>query len=70
MVTIYTLSGTKVRQFQKDNDEPNIDWDLTNFANTPVSSGFYLIHIKDLTSGSQRVIKLYGAMRKVDLNTF
>ena len=70
VVTIYTLSGTKVRQFTKDNDEPSIEWDLTNFANTPVSSGFYLIHIKDFTSGSERVIKFYGAMRKVDLNTF
>ena len=70
VVTIFTLSGTKVRQFTKDNDEPNIDWDLTNFANTPIASGFYLIHVKDLTSGSERVIKFYGAMRKVDLNTF
>ena len=70
VVTIYTLSGTKVRQFNKDNDEPSIEWDLTNFANTPIASGFYLIHIKDFTSGSERVIKFYGAMRKVDLNTF
>ena len=70
VVTIYTLSGTKVRQFIKDNSDPSIEWDLTNFANTPIASGFYLIHIKDNTSGSQRVIKFYGAMRKVDLNTF
>jgi hypothetical protein len=70
VVTIYTINGNKVRQFTKDNDEPNIDWDLTNFANTPIASGFYLIHIKDYTSGSERVIKFYGAMRKVDLNTF
>ena len=70
VVSIYTISGTKVRQFRKDNDDPNIDWDLTNFANTPVASGFYLIHVKDLTSGSERVIKFFGAMRKVDLNTF
>ena len=70
VVSIYTLSGTKVRQFRKDNDSPNIDWDLTNFANTPIASGFYLIHIKDLTSGSERTIKFFGAMREVDLNTF
>ena len=70
VVSIYTLSGTKVRQFRKDNDSPNIDWDLTNYANTPVASGFYLIHIKDLTSGSERTIKFFGAMRQVDLNTF
>ena len=70
VVSIYTLSGTKVRQFRKDNEDPSIEWDLTNFANTPVASGFYLIHIKDLTSGSQRTIKFFGAMRQVDLNTF
>ena len=70
VVTIYTLSGTKVRQFRKDNSDPNINWDLTNFANTPIASGFYLIHVKDLTSGGERVIKFFGAMRKVDLNTF
>ena len=70
VVSIYTLSGTKVRQFRKDNDSPNIDWDLTNYAGTPIASGFYLIHIKDLTSGGERVIKFFGAMRMVDLNTF
>jgi hypothetical protein len=70
IVSIYTLSGTKVRQFRKDNEEPSVEWDLTNFANTPVASGFYLIHIKDLTSGSERTIKFFGAMREVDLNTF
>ncbi len=70
IVSIYTLSGTKVRQFRKDNEEPSIEWDLTNFANTPVASGFYLIHVKDLTSGGERTIKFFGAMRQVDLNTF
>ena len=70
IVSIYTLSGTKVRQFRKDNDATSIEWDLTNFANTPVASGFYLIHVKDLTSGGERTIKFFGAMRQVDLNTF
>lgn len=69
-VTIYTISGTKVRQFKKDNDDASIDWDLTNFASTPIASGFYLIHVKDNTSGKERVIKFFGAMRQVDLNTF
>ena len=69
-VTIYNLAGTKIRQFKKDNDLPSIDWDLTNFANTPVASGFYLIHVKDNTSGGERTIKFFGAMRLIDLNTF
>ena len=71
IVSIYTLSGTKVRQFRKDTDQTTtIEWDLTNFANTPVASGFYLIHVKDLVSGGERTIKFFGAMRQVDLNTF
>ena len=70
VISIFTINGTKVRQFRKDNDSPSIEWDLTNFANTPIASGFYLIHIKDLTSGGERVIKFFGAMRQVDLNTF
>lgn len=69
-VTIYNLSGTKIRQFKKDNDLPSIDWDLTNFANTPIASGFYLIHVKDNVSGGERTIKFFGAMRLIDLNTF
>ena len=69
-VTIYNLSGTKIRQFKKDNELPSIEWDLTNFANTPVASGFYLIHVKDNTSGGERTIKFFGAMRLIDLNTF
>ena len=69
-VTIYNLAGTKIRQFRKDNDLPSLEWDLTNFANTPVASGFYLIHVKDNTSGGERTIKFFGAMRLIDLNTF
>ena len=70
VVSIFTINGTKVRQFRKDNEDPNLDWDLTNYANTPIASGFYLIHVKDLTSGGERTIKFFGAMRKIDLNTF
>ena len=69
-VTIYNLSGTKIRQFKKDNQDASIDWDLTNFANTPVASGFYLIHVKDNVSGGERTVKFFGAMRLIDLNTF
>ena len=70
VVTIYNIAGTKIRQFKKDNDDPSVEWDLTNFASTPVASGFYLIHVKDNTSGGERTIKFFGAMRQIDLNTF
>ncbi len=70
VVTIYTVNGAKIRQFKKDSDVTSIDWDLTNFANTPIASGFYIIHVKDNTTGNEQTVKFYAAMRQVDLNTF
>ncbi len=68
VVTIYNMSGTKVRQFSKDEALTSIDWDLKNFAGVPIASGMYLIHIK--APEGERVIKWFGAMRPIDLNTF
>ena len=71
VVTIYTVNGGKIRQFKKDSPVvTSIDWDLTNFANTPIASGFYIIHVKDNTTGNETTVKFYAAMRQVDLNTF
>lgn len=70
VVTIYTVNGVKIRQFKKDSKITSIDWDLTNFANTPIASGFYIIHVKDNVNGGEKTIKFYAAMRQVDLNTF
>ena len=70
VVTIYTVNGAKIRQFKKDSSVTSIDWDLTNFANTPIASGFYIIHVKDNTTGEEKTVKFYAAMRQVDLNTF
>lgn len=68
-VTIFNVSGTKIRQFKKDDDSKTyIDWDLKNFAGVPIASGIYLIHVK--TDHGDRVLKWYGAMRQIDLNTF
>ena len=49
----------------------SLDWDLKNFAGIPIAGGIYLIHVKE-TGGrnGERVIKWFGAMRPVDLNTF
>ena len=70
VVTIYTVNGAKIRQFKKDSSVTSIDWDLTNHANTPIASGFYIIHVKDLVNGGEKTVKFYAAMRQVDLNTF
>ena len=70
VVTIYTVNGAKIRQFKKDSSVTSIDWDLTNHANTPIASGFYIIHVRDLVNGGEKTVKFYCAMRQVDLNTF
>jgi hypothetical protein len=71
VVTIYSVNGTKIRQFKKDDASvTSIDWDLTNHANTPIASGIYLIHVKDNVNGGEQTLKFYCAMRQVDLNTF
>jgi hypothetical protein len=70
VVTIYTVNGTKIRQFKKDSSVTSIDWDLTNHANTPIASGIYIIHVKDNVNGGEHTVKFYCAMRQVDLNTF
>jgi hypothetical protein len=68
VITIYNMSGTRIRQYKKDEPKTSIDWDLKNFAGVPIASGVYLIHIK--SEDGERVIKWFGSMRPIDLNTF
>jgi hypothetical protein len=76
-ITIYSVDGTMIRQFNRDTDNPTYqEWDLKNAVNVPISSGLYLIHIsadglgKNKDQSAQRVIKWFGVMRQIDLNTF
>ncbi|NOR86212.1 MAG: T9SS type A sorting domain-containing protein [Bacteroidales bacterium] len=71
-VTIYTLSGTQIRKFNKDNSVTDIEWDLKNFAGVPIAGGMYLIHVEANFNGTEkeRVIKWFGMLRKPDMNTF
>lgn len=77
-VTIYTITGTLIRQFKVDKQGvtsgygealTSIDWDLKNFANIPISGGVYIIHIKSDGIG-EKTIKWFGALRPTDLNSF
>jgi hypothetical protein len=69
VITIYTTSGTRVRQIRKDNSDTFVQWDLRNQYNVPIASGIYLMHI-DAGEIGETVIKWYGALRPVDLNSF
>ena len=85
-VSIYTLNGTLVRQFKRDissdvtsgqivtegrdnNQATTLDWDLKNTAGITVSSGVYIFHV-DAGELGEKVVKWFGVMRPIDLDSF
>ncbi|MGV3611991.1 MAG: T9SS type A sorting domain-containing protein [Fluviicola sp.] len=67
-VTIYNVSGKMIRQYKKDNEITFIDWDLKNTIGVPIASGVYLIHV-EVPGIGERIVKFFGGMRQVDLET-
>jgi hypothetical protein len=68
-VSIYNLSGTLVRQYVKDDPLTTVDWDLKNHKNVPIAGGVYIIHV-DVPGKKPKILKWFGVMRPVDLDTF
>lgn len=67
-ITIYNSAGTLIKRYTKsDNTTTYLDWDLRNYANIPIASGIYLIHVRVPGMGD-RVLKWFGVMRPVDLS--
>ncbi|MBL0025901.1 MAG: hypothetical protein IPO98_13280 [Saprospiraceae bacterium] len=81
-VTIYSIDGSFIRQYNRDergsilsgNNRPtsttqvfpDLEWDMKNFKDVPVASGVYLIHISAPEYGEERTIKWFGIGRKFD----
>jgi hypothetical protein len=81
-VTIYSLDGTFIRQYQRDERGailsgsnrpssttqvfPDLEWDMKNFREIPVASGVYLIHIVAPDYNEERTIKWFGVSRRFD----
>ena len=68
-IQIYSLDGSVIKTLSKDDDLPYIDWDIRNMKGLPIASGMYLIHIKADGIG-ERVVKWFGAMRPIDVNSY
>lgn len=68
-ISIYTVSGTLVRKYRKDNELTFLDWDLKNTANIPIAGGVYICHI-DVPGVGEKVVKWFGALRPLDLQNF
>ncbi len=68
-VSIFTVNGTLIRQFTKDEPVSTIEWDLKNYAGIPISGGIYLIHVNAPGIG-ERTLKWFGSLRPLDLHAF
>tara|TARA_B100000427_G_scaffold46032_1_gene34121 strand:+ start:54 stop:1109 length:1056 start_codon:yes stop_codon:yes gene_type:complete len=69
-VSIYNISGTLIRQYERTDDPTtSLDWDLKNQKNVPIAGGVYLIHVHVPDVGD-RILKWFGVMRPVDLDNF
>jgi hypothetical protein len=79
IVTIYSLDGKFIRQYNRDERPgipngtalregqilPDIEWDLLNARGIPVASGVYLIHVAAPGLG-ERTLKWFGVNRQFD----
>lgn len=82
VVTIYTLDGKFIQQFNRaatpmkngginpalteSQIAPAIEWNLKNNKGIPVASGVYLFHISAPTLGEEKTIKWFGVNRRFD----
>jgi flagellar hook assembly protein FlgD len=66
-ISIYNLSGTLMRRFEKAGEKTSLDWDLKNQVDIPVAGGVYLIHV-EVPDVGERTLKWFGVMRPTDLN--
>ncbi len=69
-ISIYTLNGTLIRKLKKDDPTiTSVDWDLKNKAGIPIASGLYIIHV-DVPGVGEKILKFFGVMRPIDLDSY
>ncbi len=82
-ITIYSLDGRFIRKYDRNEaprpakgvgiiekqTRPDVVWDLKNDSGIPISSGIYLIRVRDKDTGAECVVKWMGIMRKFDPST-
>jgi hypothetical protein len=68
-INIFTVNGTLIRQIKKDDESTYVDWELKNHVNVPIASGMYIVHV-DAGDLGEKIIKWFGVMRQIDLDSF
>ncbi len=61
---------TTYSDFKFSNRQSYLDWDVKNQNGISVASGLYLIHIIEASTGKEKVVKWFGVMRPLDLESF
>jgi len=56
-IRIFSLAGVYVRQMEKNDDNPWLDWDLRNNVGEQVASGVYIAHL-EMPNIGEKVMKL------------
>lgn len=68
-INIYTSNGTLVRRYEKSDSKTSLDWDLKNQVGITIASGIYIIHV-EVPGVGEKVVKWFGVMRPIDLDSF
>jgi hypothetical protein len=68
-ISIYNISGKKIRTIKKSNPTTFQDWNLKNEVGIPVASGVYLIHV-DVPEVGEVILKAMISQRVPDLEGF
>lgn len=68
-ISIYTLNGTLIRKYAKDDPKTSLDWDLKNQARVPIASGMYIIYI-NVPDVGEKTLKWFGVLRPTDLDSY
>ncbi|MEZ4720554.1 MAG: hypothetical protein R2813_01600 [Flavobacteriales bacterium] len=69
-INIFTVNGVLVRTYRKDDPTiSSVDWDLKNQDNITIASGLYVVHI-NVPGVGEKVLKWFGVLRPIDLNSF
>lgn len=69
-ITIFDMAGNFIRRFDKADDLTYVEWDLKNQSRVPIATGLYLIHIKCDKIGTEKILRWYGVMPAVDLDSY
>jgi len=55
--------------YDKGDPKTSLDWDMKNQSGITISSGIYIIHV-NVPGVGEKVVKWFGVLRPIDLDTF